>query len=390
MHKVFIMEALECLKKIEKESIQTIYIDPPYNTKSSNFEYEDAHADYEKWIEEHLILAKSVLKQSGCIFISIDDNKMAEVKIIANEIFGTHNFLGTFITKQATRSNAKHINITHEYVLSYAKNKAFAPGFKILRTLLPIYAKPLKDLMRTIKNVFKQKGQAQAQLALKEQIKELSQKEHFNFLKNYNLVDEKGEIYFAKDLSTPSHPRSVAIQEINLFLEPLKSRGWSSDEKLKELYYQNRLIFKNNRPYEKYYLKESQDNCLSVLDFYSRQGTKDLEKLGLKGLFKTPKPVGLIKYLLLCSTPKDSIILDFFAGSGTTAQAVIEANRDHYLNWSFYLCQKEERIKNNPQATSILKNKGYQNTISNIMLLRLEKIIKRSEYEILKTKSIVF
>ncbi len=99
--------------------------------------------------------------------------------------------------------------------------------------------------MRTIKNVFRQKGQAQAQLVLKEQIKELSQKEHFNFLKNYNLVDEKGEIYFAKDLSTPSHPRSVAIQEINLFLEPLKSREWSSDEKLKELYHQNRLIFKN-------------------------------------------------------------------------------------------------------------------------------------------------
>ncbi len=203
-------------------------------------------------------------------------------------------------------------------------------------------------------------------------------------------MDEKGEIYFAKDLSTPSNPRSVAIQEINLFLEPLKSRGWSSDEKLKELYYQNRLIFKNNRPYEKYYLKESQDNCLSVLDFYSRQGTKDLEKLGLKGLFKTPKPVALIKYLLLCSTPKDSIILDFFAGSGTTAQAVIEVNKDYYLNWSFYLCQKEEKIKNNPQAASILKNKGYKNTISNIMLLRLEKIIKRSEYEILKTKSILF
>ncbi|EQK94362.1 hypothetical protein N198_08100 [Helicobacter pylori UM037] len=121
-------------------------------------------------------------------------------------------------------------------------------------------------------------------------------------------------------------------------MKTLKSRGWSSDEKLKELYYQNRLIFKNNRPYEKYYLKESQDNCLSVLDFYSRQGTKDLEKLGLKGLFKTPKPVGLIKYLLLCSTPKDSIILDFFAGSGTTVQAVMEVNRDHCLNWSFYLC----------------------------------------------------
>ncbi|GAA8353642.1 hypothetical protein KH0195_10800 [Helicobacter pylori] len=224
MHKVFIMEALECLKRIEKESIQTIYIDPPYNTKSSNFEYEDAHADYEKWIEEHLILAKAVLKQSGCLFISIDDNKMAEVKIIANEIFGTRNFLGTFITKQATRSNAKHINITHEYVLSYAKNKAFAPGFKILRTLLPVYAKALKDLMRTIKNVFRQKGQAQAQLVLKEQIKELSQKEHFNFLKNYNLVDEKGEIYFAKDLSTPSNPRSVAIQEINLFFRTLKKQ----------------------------------------------------------------------------------------------------------------------------------------------------------------------
>ena len=80
------------------------------------------------------------------------------------------------------------------------------------------------------------------------------------------------------DLSNPSKPRAVNIPEINLTLNPLKSRGWASDKKFIDLYKNNRLFFRNGRPYEKKYLEESEDNAPSILNFFSRQGTNDVKK----------------------------------------------------------------------------------------------------------------
>ncbi|WP_407920451.1 DNA methyltransferase [Helicobacter labacensis] len=367
------MDALDCLARLENESVQTIYIDPPYNTKGA-FEYHDRRINYERWIEEHLLAARGVLKNQGCLFVSIDDHKMATLKLILDGVYGAQNFLGVFITKQATRSNAKHINTIHEYVLSYAKDKSKAPRFESLRVQMPMYQAPLQALMRCVKSAFKQHGQHRAQEILKQNIATLSQQSALRFLKNYNLVDSSGEIYFAKDLSTPSAPREVRLTEIGLFLAPLKNRGWCSDAKFKALHDAGKLVFKNKRPYEKHYLKESKDKVLSVLDFYSRQGTKDLEKLGLRGVFKTPKPVALIKYLISCCTPKNSIVLDFFAGSGSSAQAVLELNAQTDARLCFYLCQNKEPIKNNPLACARLRAEGLEPHIANIMRLRLQQL----------------
>lgn len=375
MNKFYIMDAENCLTMLDKESIQLVYIDPPYNTFSSNFEYQDRLDDWDYFIKNKLIKTLPILKETGVIFISIDDNKLAELLLLCKEIFGKNNFLGIFVTRQATRSNSKHINTIHEYIVAFAKNKNKAPTFEIKRIDIPFYAKKLKPLMQKVKKIFNTQGIYQANEFLKKSLKDFEELDEFSWLKNYSIVDEQGEICFATDLSTPGKPNSLDIPEIGLTLQPLKTRAWSSKEKFIQLHHENNLIFKNGRPYQKHLLKNAKDSAMSLLNFYSRQGKHDLQKLDMGELFSTAKPVEMIKYLIRIATPNDNdIVLDYFAGSGTTAQAVIECNIEDNTQKQFILCQISEQIQKNPKAVEYLKNLNYQADISGITQLRLERL----------------
>ena len=316
------------------------------------------------------------MQETGVLFVSIDDNKLIELRLICNEVFGKDNFLGMFITRQTTRSNAKHINTIHEYIIAYAKNKRKAPAFEIKRLEIPFYADKLLPLMAEIKKEHKQNGIASATQLLKKRLKEFEKIEYFSFLKNYSIVDENGEICFATDLSTPNgEPRELYIEEIMLHLPALKSRGWFSKEKFIKLFNENKLLFKQGRPYEKHLLSELKDNAMSILNFYSRQGKHDLERLDLGNVFSTAKPVEMIKYLIKISQiSHNDKILDFFAGSGTTAQAVLECDQEDNGQHEFVLCQVQEEIKNNLYAIEYLSGLGYQSNIAEIIKLRLARL----------------
>lgn len=394
MNKFYIMDAEKCLGRLPEKYFQTVYIDPPYNTQSRKFEYHDDYPDWDNFITSKICQTHRVLKDTGVLFISIDDNKLIELRMICNKVFGKDNFLGMFITRQATRSNAKHINTIHEYVVAYAKNKKKAPSFEIKRLDIPFYAEKLLPLIAEIKKAHKQYGVDFATNLLKTKLKEFEKLEYFSFLKNYSIVDENGEICFATDLSTPNgNPHELYIEEIMLHLPALKTRAWSSKEKIIQLFYENKLLFKQGRPYEKHLLSESKDNAMSILNFYSRQGKHDLAKFGLENLFSTAKPVELIKYLIKISqiSPNDKI-LDFFAGSGTTAQAVLECNQEDGGQREFVLCQIDEPIQNNQKAINYLKQNGYSNHISEITNLRLKRLqnVFNFDYEEILETEIIF
>lgn len=356
-----------------------IYIDPPYNTGNS-FSYDDKreNAKWREFMRERLTPARNILAKSGVMFISIDDSQLYPLKLLCDEIFGAQNFLGTFVTKQATRSNAKFINITHEYILTFAKDKKSTLNFRIRRIDDPKYRAIIVKLMREIKNEFGKNGAKSTEKLLTKRIREIG----WSWLENYNLIDENGEIFFAKDLSVPGEPNVLAIPEINLKLAKLKTRRWSSPQKFTRLAQENLLSFKNGRPYEKAFLKDSVDNVGSVLDFYSRMGTNDLNKLGLRDLFDTPKPVELIKYLIRIATngKSDAKILDFFAGSGTTGQAVYEINREDNQDFKFHLVQLNEPISPKSKAYVFAKANNLIPTVDQLMLKRLQ--IVREKYDI--------
>lgn len=344
---------------------KVIYLDPPYNTLTTK-SYND-NEDSDLWmsqIRERLILCKKYLHDAGVIFISIDDSEIATIRILCDQVFGKKNFLGTFITRQATRSNSKHINTIHEYVVCYAKDKTKVQPWKVKR-LDTEDGEWMRNLMNNVRSLY-DKDINIANDYLKEYIKESG----LTWLRNYNLIDENGDIFFASDLSTPSNPRTVDIPEINLHLEPLDKRGWTSDKRLVELHNKGFLHYRNGRPYEKKYLYDAEDNCPSILNFYSRQGTKDLKDLGMDGLFDTPKPVELLKHLFQFVLEDGDNVLDIYGGSGSTAHACNELNR----NVSWTLIQRNEKVDEKSPIYKNCKNFNVEPNIPSILRKRLDTV----------------
>jgi len=370
-------------KQLEKFDV--IYIDPPYNT-GSKFSYNDKRTtdDWLYFIEKRLELARLVLTQDGVIFISIDDNYLYELKILCDKIFEKKNFLGNFITKQATRSNSKYINTIHEYVIVYAKDKNHLKDFKVKRLNNPEESEMIQKLSEQVKKDFQFFGKEQAMKTLSMLNEKFMKERNITWLRNYSEIDENGEIFFPKDLSVPGIPSELIIEELNLKLSALKTRKWSSKQKFINLYNENKLHFKGERPYEKHYLKDSFDNVISILDFYSRQGTNDLVKLGLRYLFDTPKPVELIKYLVRISTSEknNAKILDFFAGSGTTAQAVMEVNIEDKRNHSFYLIQINDDVAKDTLAYKFCLDNNLHPTFDQLLIYRLNKFLEKQNAKI--------
>ena len=387
-HKVYIGDNAEVMlnnKDFEqyKHKVSVIYIDPPYNTKTKK-SYNDKQ-EREEWLEfmrTRLVYGAWCLKDDGVIFISIDDNEYAYLKVLCDEVFGEQNCLGTFITKQSQRSNSKHINTVHEYILAYAKNKKKCPEFKVKRIDTP-EGKQIIDALETYA-VFSIATTETFDLALKEyreRVKEFCRDENLSWLRNYNFIDKDGKPFFATDLSTPGKPRTVDIPEIGLHLDPLPTRGWSSDAKFIELHNAGRLIFRDGRPYAIHYLSEAEDSAPSILDFYSRQGNEDMKRLGLDGIFDTPKPVNMLKYLLRITGVKEGIVMDFFAGSGSFCQATEEVNKEDKKNLQCVLIQLDEDIAEGTEAYDRCKELGIEPNIPAVLEARLQKA--KCDYEII-------
>ena len=372
------------------EKIKMIYIDPPYNTQGQkSYNDKSSSQNWAAFMEERLIASKKLLKNDGVIFISIDDNEYANLKGVCENVFGKENFIGTFITQQAQRSNAKHINTVHEYILCFAKVKEKLHKFVINRMEIPEDKKMIDRLNREIRKIIDNEGLESANKKIKSIIKDYCFNYNITWLKNYSNVDGNGNIYFAVDLSTPGKPRKVDIPEIGLKLEPLKTRGWSSDKKFIELYNANRLCFKDGRPYAKHYLSEAEDNVPSMLRFFSRQGTNDLKKLGIGNLFDTPKPVDMLKFLIRISTTNDDdIVLDYFAGSGSLAQAVYEVNEEDQRNITYVLIQIDEKINSKSEVYKACMDLNINPTVDEVLKYRintyLSKNKKAKDYEWLK------
>lgn len=362
--------------------VGVIYIDPPYNTKTKK-SYNDKQAR-EEWLDfmgRRLRLGRNYLSEDGVIFISIDDNEYAYLKVLCDEVFGEQNCLGTFITKQSQRSNSKHINTVHEYILAYAKNKKKCPEFKVKRVDTPDGYETFRDINNIVFDTFRdypcwadediEVTQKEFRTRLKEYIGDDSS---LSWLRNYNCINSRRDVFFATDLSTPGKPRTVDIPEIGLHLDPLPTRGWSSDAKFIELHNAGRLIFRDGRPYAIHYLDEAEDSAPSILNFYSRQGNEDMKRLGLDGIFDTPKPVNMLKYLLRITGVKEGIVMDFFAGSGSFCQATEEVNKEDKKNLQCLLIQLDEAIQGGTEAYSRCQELGIEPTIPSVLEARLKKV----------------
>jgi len=317
--------SLSVLNYTHEKKVDVIYIDPPYNTGNKDFIFNDRYVDREdvyrhsKWLsfmEKRLKLAKSLLKDTGVIFISIDDNELAQLRLLMDspDLFGANNFIAQFIwnKKLGRQNDARFVSNNHEYVLCYCRR---------INNLV------LNRLPRT----------------------EESNKEF------QNLDNDRRGPWIHRPLHAKSG-RESDIYEITFpngikWKPPKGTYPRFTKERLLKMYKDNRLWFGKegrNVPRYKRFLSEVQQGIITnTLLLANEVGTtqrakEDYKKILPKINFDNPKPLGLIKYFSILGADKNAIILDFMAGSGTTGQAILELNKEDGGNRQFILCTNNE------------------------------------------------
>lgn len=310
------LEALATLAYTHEGKIDVIYIDPPYNTGNKDFIYNDSYVDKEdsyrhsKWLSfmsRRLKIAKKLLSDRGVIFISIDDNEQAQLKMICDEIFNEVNFIGNIIWKKADspRMDAKIISSRHDFIVTYAKDISTLPLNKIKLYEIPSHYNKLdSEGRRYYLKPLRYMGNAD------------SREDRPNMF--FPIIAPDGEKVYPKraDGSDGRWRWSLdkATKEFDK-IEFIKTKnGWSVNTKI----YADSVI---DTPVETiWYNKDVESN---------RQAIALLKNIfGSEKIFTNPKPIKLIKRIVSIVGGSNSTILDFFAGSGTTLHATMQLNEE--------------------------------------------------------------
>lgn len=321
------LASLKLLEKTHKGKIDVIYIDPPYNTlknEKDDFTYDDVRIDktdsfaHSKWLsfmKKRLEVAFKLLSSKGCIFISIDDHELSNLKLLTDSIFGEQNFLGDIIwnsTKSVT--NTAIISVSHTYNLIY-----------------------FKDINYIIEN--------RTEFRIPETGEGFSNPDN----------DPRG-LWKADPFQVggwrPNQQYEIINPKTGVVYKPNKDCSWKNDyKKFKELLADNRIVFGKNGtggPQRKRFIWEAEERGRVVKTIWddvdtTTNGTQELKKIfDGNAPFSNPKPTNFIQRILQLSTNKFSTILDFFAGSGTTGHAVLKLNAEDGGHRKFILCTNNE------------------------------------------------
>ena len=327
-------------------NVDTIYIDPPYNTKNNTLTYNDnrTQKDWVVFMEKRLMLLKNFLTPTGVILVSIDDSEIHHLRILLDQIFGTQNFIAQLIIDGgANKNNATFFSTTHEYVLVYGNNVS-----KMKQTKTKWRQKREgTDLLLNEYEKLKKEGYTVKQITthMKQWVKTQPLTPR---LKKFYNADDKG-LYTYADLSVPGNRYQYEVLHPvtgKPVLEP--SRGWGvSETKFKELVAADLIIWgddENKQPLKKLYLTDKKDQLMkSVLAYPARTPTHQLEKmLGKRTAFTHPKNLQLIKDLIDYVTPTDGVVVDVFAGTGTTGHAIVDLNEEQNTARRYVLVTNNE------------------------------------------------
>ena len=334
------LEALKALLPQYEGKIKCIYIDPPYNTGNENWVYNDNVNDpkFRKWLGQvvgkegedlsrhdkwlcmmypRLRLLQRLLADDGIIFISIDENEHRYLELLMDEVFGSANRIETIIWQNnyGGGSKTKHIVHIHEYILCFAKNAAMIGEITLPPNDAVLKYYKYRDEKFDTRGPFRLQPLATTSMDSRPNLR-------------YPLYFEGNEIWPEKQWFW-SQERAIEAQNNNNLVFSSKKGKWSVN-------------------YKQYLVDESGESRGSkpysiVTGIYTQQGTKEIKSLlGTGKAFDFPKPPDLISYLLSMVADKDAIILDSFAGSGTTAHAVLKMNQQDGGNRQFILVEMED------------------------------------------------
>lgn len=341
------LASLKMLEKTHRGKIDLIYIDPPYNTGNKDFVYDDSFVDktdsfyHSKWLsfmEARLKISRKLLSQRGGIFISINDNEYADLKLLCDNIFGQENYQATLIWKSRQRADSRNVNMLstdHEYILIYSQSSDFSLVGRKKDTSK--YKNPDND----------PRGP-------------------------WASIDLSG---LANAAARPNLHYDIINPDTGISYPPNPNRGWSkSKDTVAKMIAENRILWPaspTGRPREKKFLKDllsDKTGFSSVLDSddvgFTTDGTRALIDILGNRVFSFPKSVNLIKTIIEQCPKNSCTILDFFAGSGTTGHAVMKLNAEDGGHRQFILCTNNEN--------NICRDVTYE---------RIKRVIDKEGYE---------
>jgi adenine-specific DNA-methyltransferase len=407
-------ENLEVLKVLQKSyfgKVKMIYIDPPYNTGNDNFIYPDRfsetkeeylgrigdkdeagymtreglfrknskdsghyHSNWLSMMYPRLFLARNLLKDDGVIFVSIDDNEVHNLRLLMNEVFGEENFVGQIVWKNATDNNPTQIATEHEYVCVYAKNKDECDAewkstisdvkekLVEIGNKLATDNKDLKILQFEYNKWFREN---------KTYLWPLDRYKHIDFGGVYTgsqSVHNPGKEGYRYDVIHPLTGRPCK--------EPLMGYRFPEETMIK-LLEEDKVLFgeDENKIIElKVYAKDYQEKLSSIVELDGRLGAYDLKNIFQDStrIFNNPKPVRFLNVLFPFVMKSSDIMLDFFSGSCSAANAIIELNRKDNGTRKFICVQLPEKCDEKSEAFKA----GYK-TIADIGKERIRRVIKK-------------
>ena len=335
------LASLKLLEKTHKEKIDLIYIDPPYNRGKTDFVYDDnfvgdedtfRHSKWVSFMKVRLEAAKHLLAETGLIFISIDDNEVAALKLLCDEVFGSDFFINLFIWQRnsSAKTEKGKFTVNTEYILLYAKSSAYS---------LNSAYKPLSEASQKLFKFDDNDGRGKYQTVSLQKPRDPGPET------TYDYVDNMGKVW------------------------KCPPKGWRMKyEKIKALENDNRLVLSGKSLRVKDYWNERENEGKRIDTLWNdlpqnTAGSGELETIMDKSnVFDNPKPTDLIKRCLEIGN-KNGCVLDFFAGSGTTGHSVMKLNADDGGNRKFILCTNNEnnicRDETYERIKRVIAKEGY-------------------------------
>ncbi len=425
------LDVLKLLHETYLEKVKMIYIDPPYNTgkdfiyadnytenvetflsSSAQVDYEGNrlvqntdgngrfHTDWLNMIYPRLHIAKDLLCNDGVIFISIDENEYSSLLKVCNEIFGSANYVGTIILQTATDNNPRQINIEHEYVIVFAKNKSAqeywqAPSEKakmIQEKYIELKEKYAIDIKK-IEDELRKWIKANASL--------------LEGVTHYDNVDEKG-VFHDGDIANTVYGgyKYDVIHPVTGKVCKVPDKGFRfAEATMRTMIAEGEIMFGADettliKPKKR--LENCKDVLRSVIYEDGRISTKKFEQLMARDIFQNPKSDTVIQRLMSFIVRDDDIVLDFFSGSGTTAEAVMNNSVQSKQKIKFIMVQLpedlDESLKNADNrakktignAIAFLDRIGKKHTICEIAKERIRRAAIRTKENITESDDLQY
>ena len=389
------LEVLKLLRENYLGKVKMIYIDPPYNT-GNDFVYNDDfaqtkgdyihnsgqeddegnrlvantesngrfHTDWLNMIYPRLKVAKDLLRGDGVIFISIDENEVDNLRKVASEVFDPSNYAGEIIWKNSSKNDQAYISIQHEYILCYVKNKRENLGEWIEEK------EGLDEIFKAFDEFRKEYGTDWTAIhkAALEWFKQFKESNPIYDSKHYSWMDENG-VYFPDNISGPNYGqyRYDVIHPVTGKVVKEPASGWRyPQETLKERIKQGLVHFGKDEttvPNNKTYLANTKTQSLTSIKYKDgRVASKYLTSIMGANVFNNPKDTSVLELLMRAINVKDrDIVLDFFSGSGSTGEAVVNLSKQNNISVKYILVQIQEDLdlalaKATGGAKAILKN----------------------------------